>query len=317
VTLTRLELTGPTTVHVGETAQFTLLAHQSDGSILDVTSQASWRTHPGILAMSSPGRFTGGQKGETALTAVWSGRSSVMSSIIVVPPGTYRLTGTIRDEGIPVRADSVLVEDGATGHSTAPVIDGVYRVYGVAGVTRITVTKEGYETVTKVHTITSHETVDFDMVLSRSRDDVSGRYTLTITAAPECTTIPADLRARAYPATVTQTGPKLEVTLEGGQFFSRNGRTHNRFGGILEPQKARFELTFTGFDYYQNFYIFPDLFEELPGLVLFGVEGLSDASVSTHSISGTLRGSIGTYPNPPTRSLSRCTSTDHRLSLAR
>ena len=49
--------------------------------------------------------------------------------------------GTVRDEGVPLRADSVLVEDEAIGRSSVPVIDGVYRVYGVAGVAKIAVTR--------------------------------------------------------------------------------------------------------------------------------------------------------------------------------
>src|SRR5687767_3217882 len=57
LTITRLELTGPTTVHVGETAQFTVTAHQSDGSARDVTSDARWESGPGILLTSGPGRF--------------------------------------------------------------------------------------------------------------------------------------------------------------------------------------------------------------------------------------------------------------------
>jgi hypothetical protein len=43
--------------------------------------------------------------------------------------------------GVPLRADSVLVEDEAIGRSSVPVIDGVYRVYGVAGVAKIAVTR--------------------------------------------------------------------------------------------------------------------------------------------------------------------------------
>ena len=318
VTISRLELTGPTTVHVGEPAQFTVTAYSSDGSVRDLTGEVSWLTHSGILPMSAPGLFTGGEKGETALTARLGGHSAVMSSIVVVPRGTYRLTGTIRDAGIAVAANSVLVEDDALGHVSPSVINGVYKVYGVAGATRITVTKDGYETVSKQQTINSHQTVDFNLVLLRPRDEVWGRYTLTFTAAPECTALPEDLRARSYTVNVSQDGPRLEVTLEGGRFFSSGGRTHNRFGGILEAQVARFELQVTGFNYYHYFaYDLPDVFEELPGRVLFGIEGRSDAAVSGSSITGSFRGTIGTYSNPPSRSIARCLSTGHRLSLTR
>jgi hypothetical protein len=149
-------------------------------------------------------------------------------------------------------------------------------VYGVAGRTRVIVTKDGYQTAVKQQTITSHETVDFDMALSRPREDVSGRYTLTFTAS--------------------------------------GGRTHSRFGGILEALRARFDLTSTGFNYYQYFNAFPDIFEELPGPSFLGIEGFSDASITGNTISGTFSGSIGVFSGPPYRSLARCTSINHRLS---
>ncbi|MBA2306298.1 MAG: hypothetical protein H0W08_27220 [Acidobacteria bacterium] len=316
LTITRLELTGPTTVHVGETAQFTVTAHQSDGSTRDVTSDASWQLNHAILLTSAPGRFTGGQKGETHLNAMVGGRSTGFR-IIVVPPGTYRLTGTIRDEGIPLRPDSFFIEDEALGRSSPSVINGVYTIYGVAGRTRITVIKNGYETFNRDETITGHQTVDVNMALSRPRSDVSGRYMLTFTAAPECSALPEEARARTYPADVAQTGPRLEVTLEGERFFSSKGRTHNRFGGIVEAQTVRFQLTNTSFDYYQYFYALPDVFEQLSASTLYAVEGVSDASISPNTISGTLKGAIGVFSPSPYRSLARCTSANHQLSLTR
>jgi hypothetical protein len=284
-----------------------------------VTGDASWRFLPDILLESGPGQFTGGQKGETHLNAVVGGRPTGFR-IIVVPRGTYRLTGTITDEGNPLRPDALFIEDEALGRSSPSVINGGYAIYGVAGRTRVTVIKDGYETFNRDVTIHSHQTVDAEMKLLRPRLDVSGRYTLTFTAAPECSTLPEEVRSRTYPANVTQAGAKLEVTLEGERFFSKNGRTHNRFGGILEQQTARFILGDTGLDLYHYFAYFPDVFEALTGSTLLAIEGFSDVTISSNSISGALRGSVGVFEgsaNSWYQPLARCTSVNHRLVLTR
>src|SRR5215210_928416 len=41
--LADFKVSGPTTVHIGETARFTATASYSDGSARDVTSEANWQ----------------------------------------------------------------------------------------------------------------------------------------------------------------------------------------------------------------------------------------------------------------------------------
>ena len=73
----------------------------------------------------------------------------------------------------------------------------------------------------------------FDLALSSPRDQVSGTWTLAITAADEChLTLPDELMRRRYTAVlkqdgVGQDGPVVTATLEGATFYGSGNRTFN------------------------------------------------------------------------------------------
>lgn len=319
VTVTRVVLDGPTTVNPGPPVQYTATAQQSDGTTRDVTAEAAWRVfNPSVLSMTAPGLFTGVEKGETGLSVLFAGRSAVIGNVIVVPAGTYKLSGTIVDEGQPVPDAVVEIQDEAIGISRIPAPGGPYRIFGVAGDTKITVFRSGYEPATKRQTITGHTVVDVALKLSKPREDLSGRYALAITASPDCSArLPEGLRERNYTAVITQAGPNLTVTLEGAQFFNADGRTLNRFTGVLQPGVARFTLTSTGFDYYSYFYAYPDVFEMVPGSQLLSFEGTASLTPAGSVLDGTLNGSIGVFTGPPFRSQGRCKSPRHRMVFSK
>src|SRR5690606_6641377 len=95
-------VTGPTTVHIGEPSRFTAKATYTDGSERDVTQEAKWQVGSGRLSLRAPGEVVGMAPGESSVTAVFEVRSGVISGIVVVPPGTYHLRGTVRDAGKPL-----------------------------------------------------------------------------------------------------------------------------------------------------------------------------------------------------------------------
>ena len=241
-----------------------------------------------------------------------SGRSAT-KNVIVVPPGTYRLKGTIRDAGVAIAAQ-VRIENQALGTRDIDAVDGQYLVYGVAGETRITVSKSGYQEGRRTESIGEHRTIDIDLVLSRSRADVSGTYALTITAADTCSTLPDDVRSRRFTASIAQNGAGLTVTLSGPEFATLNGRTLNQFKGFLEAERAVFRTTGT-YNFYYSYYG-PDVLEFLSTNRYFGWEGTATTPVSRDVLAGTLNGTLGTYSGP-FRSTLRCQSAQHRFELSR
>ena len=316
--ISRLTLSGPTTVDLGATAEFTVTAQLTDGTTRDVTAEVAWATDPTILAMSSPGRFAGRSQGETSLRAALAGLSATMGLVIVVQAGTYRLNGSVRDLGTSLPGATIVVDDEALGRTTIVTPDGSYKLFGVAGQTRITASKDGYRTTIVDQAIRSHQTVILEMVLSDQRPDIAGRYTATFTAATECSSLPAEARVRRYPATVTQGGPSVQVILDGDRFFMSGPRRHNQFTGTVEARLARLLIRKDVDYYYGTMPSTTDVFDRLTDGTFFGVHGMVEMTISTTELSGALNGTFGIYgAGPLPRPISECASSGHQLTLVR
>jgi hypothetical protein len=315
--LTSLAIEGPSTVAPSETAQFTATAHYSDGSNRNVTSEPGtvWRTSfTRVLTISATGLATGGDRGEASVTANFTGRTAVKSGVIVVPPGTYRLAGTITDTGIPLVGARVEVTHGpATGMVTSA--SPTYRLYGVSGDTEIRVTKDGYQDGRKRIQVTSHETADFELIPSRPRENVEGAYTLTITASDGCSQLPPEAMVRRFSASLTQQGPRITATLGNATFLTLGTRTYNRFFGTFDGDR----LIFTLFEpYYYYYYGWPDVIEQLNPSTYLRIGGVVSGTFPPSGGSGSLSGTIGTMGGAPRYEfMATCQSAQHRFTLAR
>ena len=216
-TVVRLELAGPPTVPPGGTAQFTLLALMSDGLMRDVTATAVWQTSSGNLLTVSAGLATGRNRGDATINARHAGLSAV-KSVMIVPTGTFRLIGAVQETVPPlgpVPGVRIEVAEGTErGLSTNTAPDGSFRLYGVTGDVELRLSKAGYATRTERLTVTDHQSRDFGLAIVTPLTDLSGRYALTIRAAPACDQAPEDMRERRYTADITQVGPLARVTLE-------------------------------------------------------------------------------------------------------
>jgi hypothetical protein len=222
----RLELTGPASLPPGGAEQFRATAHFSDGSQRDVTTEAAWTSaNSSIVSVSTSGLATGRDRGETDIRAAFS---QVISTkrVIVLPPGTFKLSGRVLDDGVGVTDARVEVTAGlAAGLSTVSQ-DGNYALYGVSGQTQVRVTKDGYHPRVNSVSVTDHRTFDFHLALLAPPWDPSGTYTLTITAAPECrTALPEDAWVRTYRAVLTLLSSNaryVNVNLEGAAVVNLN-----------------------------------------------------------------------------------------------
>ena len=224
----RLELIGPDTVAPGEQVQFTAIGHRTDGSTEDMTQQANWNSfRSNVLSVTGAGRVTGMSLGDSVLQARLS---SLVASreIIVVPRGTYRVSGAITEAdspSTPVGGARVEVQGNAAVPPVQSFGDGRYRLYGVSGPVRLRAEKAGYEAVTTDTVVSTHGTVNFVLPLSGPRLHVSGLYSLTIAAAAECRDrLPEEAWTRRYDATVHQQGPLLRVELSGATFVVSGGK---------------------------------------------------------------------------------------------
>lgn len=326
--LTRVEVAGPASVPPGETAQYTATASFADGSTRDVTAQSTWRIQPRccpaptstVLSVSSAGLATGHEPGEATVFASFGGRSS-SKTVLVLPAGTFKLSGGVVDQGESAPGVRIAVVAGpAAGLETVTDSTG-YRLYGVSGEVDVRATKPGYLDQTKRVTVTSNHILGFSMVLSGNRENVEGTYTLTIAAAPECRALlPAELHERRYEAVLTQDNHRVTATLEGTTFYTSKDGRHNAFRGVLEPERLRFGLDRHYYYYYWGSpsSYFPSVFEQLTGSTYFEMFGSAVLTGSSSRRSGTFNGTLETRGGPPRfERIASCVSTDHRFELTR
>ena len=298
-TLVRLEIVGPRSLPPGEATRFAVTGHFSDGSTRDMSTQASWQSqNTSVLAVEGLGQATARQVGESVLTVRIAGMSST-TEVVVVPAGTFRLSVFAREAGsifLDIRVD--VLEGRGAGLFTTRLVNGRYALYGVAGDILVRVSGRGYREHNQRLVVTDHAAIEVEMVPERPRAQISGDYTLTITADPaRCGALPGDVRVRRYAAQVTQLGPEILVTLASGD--STNGTlVRNQFGGRLDADnmRASFNLALN-YTYYYSYYHTgfippPDVAERLSGTSYLLISGGGTTSVSDRSISGTLRGSI-------------------------
>jgi hypothetical protein len=87
---------------------------------------------------------------------------------------------------------------GSLGRTDLRTSAGRYVLFGARGNTRVAVTKSAYDMAVKNQVVASHQAIDFDLALAKPRADVSGRYLLTITVAPECRVLAAEFHSRSF-----------------------------------------------------------------------------------------------------------------------
>ena len=145
----RVEISGNSALQsIGETSQLTATATFADGSILDVTRQAQWTVQfPAVAAIGSDGMLVGRALGLTTISARYPITTPSVfgtGSVTVTPPGTFALSGRVREPGSgSISAASVVHVE--SGQSVQTSTFGDFVMGGLAGRLRLRVTKTGYE----------------------------------------------------------------------------------------------------------------------------------------------------------------------------
>ena len=319
---TRIDIVGPAVVAPNSTTRYTATSLAADGSTRDITTVANWQTSDArVLSITAMGVATAQHLGESEVT-ISSSNLRKSLEVLVLPPGTYRVAGTVKEAGVAVASASVDVEENPDIHALTDA-SGTYRLYGVAGDVHMRVTKEGYTPLVSRLTVMANESLDFTLDRVSPPANLAGIYTLVLAAGP-CTSgppigVPDDERTRRYDAMVTQDGPQVKVQLGGAQFATRGDRGDG-FSGWVYPDRIAF--VFSGWnDYVYSgiYYNFVEILSQMP-LKLFTVEGEVSATASATGVSGPLEGtiavvrSLGEYGNEGWWS---CTSHTHQFALLR
>lgn len=230
------------------------------------------------------------------------------------------LSGRVTESGVPVRDAAVTVTSGiGAGLSSTTDDNGRYTLFGVAGPVAIRVTKNGYATVSEPLTADAAGVLDF-AITQLGVVDISGTYSMTLTADPACPAegtqpgaLPNELRQRQYVATITQAGATFRATLSGVPFVVSAGRG-NGFSGRVEPGQVSFSI---GDGYYTPY---PDLIESLGPNGVFLVAGFGTIKRSGQDLLGELNG-VFIVGQPPIWTnqwyVAECNRPHHRVVLTR
>lgn len=320
-----LEILGPGTVAPGESQQFTAVFHQSNGETIVVTDSTTWTTEDPDLAVpaaADPGLVTGLVAGETVLQARY-GNVGRTRKILVLPSGTFRMRGHVTDQGTPVWPAVVEVVSGPN----ADVFDvtdpsGAYALYGVPSDAEVRVSRDGYEPlVQRVMLVNNDDPVDFTLTPDFPRPDLSGTYTLTITADPACAgALPAAARTRTYDAVIEQMGPHVHVTLGGADFITAGGGG-NGFSISVSRDQLIANLAASGYDFY-SYYYGPSVMERLDSVTAYSPSGTAELQSVPSGLSGPLDGDISVFtgvgdPLSNAELVALCHSDRHQFTLAR
>jgi Bacterial Ig-like domain (group 2) len=294
-TVTRITITGPARVAPGATEQYTATADFSDGTTSDVTSRANWSVFPTTVLQSlGGGRFRAVTAGEANLNAFLSPRGAGFR-VLVLPPDTFKLSGTIRDTSGGLENILVEVISGTgTGLKTSSASGGAYALYGVAGSVQLRVSAPGYSLQEATVAVNADAARDFTLTTSGQTSDVSGAWTLVFKTSSACSaTWPQVAREREIPTTITQQGTRLTFAFggstvrQGFSFGSNSGRiASNAFQLIL---------------YFDDYYVTYGILDRPTPTDWVGIYGTAEGTVtSPTSISGSFAGTFDYYATAAT-----------------
>jgi len=266
----------------------------------------------------SGGMANGGERGEAFITGRYLTRTA-SAQMLVLPQGTFKLSGAVTDAGIGLEGVTVEVI-GGTGEGLKTQTDsaGTYRLYGVAGNVRLHLKRDGYNNLIEQILVNANSSANLGMSFTGQRPKLAGTYDVTFTVQGTCFggTFPPAGRTRTYTATVEQDGPRLSVLLSGADFIVTRD-LGDRFTGTAAGGRLTFEI---GDDYYYYTPLGPNaIFERFPPTVLV-INGIATASETPTGIAGKMVGIVGltrsaVFPFVPVTT--QCYSNQHGFEMVR
>jgi hypothetical protein len=235
-----LEVSAPAEIAPGESVQLIARARSSNGSAEDVTARVQWSVttiasnSSGVDITISPQGVAQAQGGGQArIGATFQGLQG-STTVMVLPQGTFRFSGTVTDGPKGLAAVTLTVVSGVGAGLSAQTNDtGGFSLYGVNGTFRVSGHRDGYVDASWLSAIRGHYSgALFGMEPIGGRKDFSGTYRLTITTAANCSALPEAARQRTYTAKLTQSDGWWGVILSGAEFIPHRG-PGNGFGGQI------------------------------------------------------------------------------------
>jgi hypothetical protein len=330
--VTALSITGPAAIAPNATGTFIATAHHADGSLEDVTARASWGVVPSdlptdrfnVLRVVSAGVVqAGGTPSEALVQAFFSIGISTTVTVLVLPPGTFRVSGFVTALGSgAIDGASVEITSGAAaGQQVTSHNQGEYAFYGVAGALDVSASADGF--VPSVRSVTAGDQVTSDFTLAPLAvpTDLSGAWTLTLSASPGCSaSLPAIAQTRQFDAVLVQRATQLVGALSSPTLvllaLPGGAHTYGDLPGTVVGQTLTLGIYGdTGYGTWS----YPDLFDQLSPTAWFGADGTVQGTVTGSEIQGTMAGDIEYWASSPPAGMPDdvCHAADHGVTLRR
>jgi hypothetical protein len=308
----KIEVSGPATAAPGQTLRYVATAHYGDGSTRDVTADATWRAMTAPVSFTSAGVAAASFSGEGNLEVTFQVFKAQVH-VLVLEPGTFKLSGTIRQRGGGTMPGAKLVVLSGVGQGKQS--HGEYRIYGVAGPIRVEVSALGYFTSVHDIDVTGHVVHDFELVHLETPVDVGGNWTLTLGPPPSgCTDgLPAVAETRSYNVAVNQQGTRLGLQLRGPTLqVADDGQT----AGIISGQRVTLFFDNPADDFGRELSI--NLFDKLSATETFSFTGQLIFQGNESPIATTMDGTVRYWSRPVTQPPSwECKTTSYPITLQR
>ena len=297
-TLVTLELSGPATLAPGQIVTFTLTAVGTNGTREDITAKAQWTANnASIISNNGQGRYGGNAVGDAQINARF-GALNVSKEVIVVPAGTFRVTGRVVEfDGVfPVAGARVEARNSSgTGPATESDGSGFFKLFGVTADAEIVVTRAGYDENRRRITLDNHSTVNFEMILSGPRPELAGTYSVTLDLTGCRDGFRLEYARRVYTAVVQQSGSNLEVRFTEPAFAINSLNRGNLMQGRLQGGSLFLEALTNYYYYYYGPNSYPFLVEALPDGSRLVVTGSATLVESGGSHTGKMNGWASNY----------------------
>src|SRR5512139_367387 len=158
-------------------------------------------------------------------------------------PTMSTLWGRVTEGGLGLAQATVEVTASWGRNSTTTDSSGNYSGLKASGDVTLRAEKEGFSTQVKQLTVDQNQVVNFELQRVETPGDPQGVYTLTITASPSCTALPADVMQRNYVARIDRTRDDLLVWVYRADEVDKAA---GKFTGTRDGSAVRF--TAEGFE---------------------------------------------------------------------
>ena len=277
-----------------------------------------------LQTTTTPGEIRGITRGEADVRALYIQDGNNLSAelrVLVLEPGTFKVSGSVTASATGGRLDFVRVEiTSGTGAGFYTFTDaaGEYALYGAAGQVTLSASIEGFEPNDQRLVVSSETRADFALTASTASVDIAGAWTITFSASPACrANLLPEAQDRQFDATITQQSAQVVIALSGPTlvYSPWSPRPFQTRGSLVGDNLSFTIVGDTGYDTWS----FVDLYDHFGPNQWWGVSGAIRGSVSGSEIRAVMEGDLEYWVGvqPAGMPIGVCRAQDHAVTLRR